>query len=345
MTPRLHCMTLLATALLFVSPAPAAPTVPTTSVHAATSDGDAEARYRAGVNAFAAGRYSEAVELFRDADRRKPSAALSFNMARAYEKLGDVAGALRSYRDYLRRAKDPEDGAAVRRFIDVLSRRLAAHGVQQVTVLSTPPGATVTLDGVVVGVTPWTSELTPGAHEMSLHLAEHADVVRSFDLPAYEALDVSVPLYREKAKPTPVRGADTAMPSTVDVTPERLPEDGTAPAPRSRLSRPIGILGITALGVGGAALGSALVFEILRADAEREAKGEHEQILLADDLERAKAHQTTARVLAGVGAGLAAAGGVLLLVNPSETPQQDRRPTMKLNATPTAVTAAVFGRF
>jgi len=193
-------------------------------------DEDAEVRYRAGVNAFAAGRYAEAVELFRDADRKKPSAALSFNMARAYEKLGDVAGALRSYRDYLRRAKDPDDGAAVRRFVDSLSKRLAARGVQQVTVLSTPPGATVSVDGELVGVTPWTSELTPGAYEVSLHLAEHRDVVQSFVLPADEALDVSVLLYREKPEPASVRPADSALPSTVDATHERPREESATPA-------------------------------------------------------------------------------------------------------------------
>jgi len=344
MAPLLYGITLLATALLFASPAPGAPTAPTSSERAVAPDGDAETHYRAGVNAFAAGRYSEAVELFRDADRKKPSAALSFNMARAYEKLGDVAGALRSYRDYLRRAKDPDDRAAVRRFVDALSKRLAARGVQQVTVLSTPPGATVSVDGELVGVTPWTSELTPGAHEISLHLAEHGDVVRSFDLPAYEALDVSVPLYREKLAPTSVRRANPAIPSTVDATHEPSRE-GAAPAGRSRSGRPLGILGIAALGAGGATLVGALVFEILRADAEQEASGEHEQVRFANDLERMRSHRTTSRALAGVGAGLAAAGGLLLLVNARETPEQDRRPAVKLNATPTAVTATVIGRF
>jgi hypothetical protein len=345
MAPLFFRIALLATATLFASSAPGTPTAPTSSRSTTEADGDAEARYRAGVNAFAAGRYSEAVEFFHDADLKKPSAALSFNMARAYEKLGDTPGALRSYRAYLRRAKDPDDRFAVRRIVDSLSKRLGDRGVQQVTVLSTPLGATVTLDAVVVGVTPWTSELTPGAHEVSLHVAEHVDVVRSFELPAYEAIDINVSLYREKSERTSVRRSDSVATSIVDAQRGQSRGASAAPAGQSRSSRPLGILGIAALATGGAALGGAVVFEILRADAAQEAKGEHEQIRFANDLERMRSHQTTARILAGVGAGLAAVGAVLLLVNPNGAPEQDRRPAVKLNATPTSVTAAVFGRF
>ncbi len=41
---------------------------------------------------------------------------------------------------------------------------------------STPPGAAVKLDDVVVGVTPWTGPITPGAHTLVLELAGHQPV-------------------------------------------------------------------------------------------------------------------------------------------------------------------------
>src|SRR5688572_9276776 len=67
---------------------------------------EAKARYEAGARAYAEQRYKDAVDLFLEADRIVSSAPLSFNIARAYEKLGDSSGALAFYRDYLRR--DPE---------------------------------------------------------------------------------------------------------------------------------------------------------------------------------------------------------------------------------------------
>src|SRR5262249_28961624 len=73
----------------------------------------ARARYRQGVEAYKAGHYRESIDYFLEADRASPSAALSFNIAVAYEKIDDVAAALRWYRDYLRRAPDAKDRAGV----------------------------------------------------------------------------------------------------------------------------------------------------------------------------------------------------------------------------------------
>src|SRR5262249_13325517 len=57
---------------------------------AADSDGAAaRQRYLAGAQAYAAGNYADAVDQFMAADRILPSAALSFDIARAYEKLGE----------------------------------------------------------------------------------------------------------------------------------------------------------------------------------------------------------------------------------------------------------------
>src|SRR3954451_5955750 len=58
----------------------------------------AKARFEAGKVAYRAGRYAEAVQCFRDADALAPRAPLSFDIARAYEQLGDVASAARFYR-------------------------------------------------------------------------------------------------------------------------------------------------------------------------------------------------------------------------------------------------------
>jgi hypothetical protein len=49
---------------------------------------DAKDRYEQGVEAYSAGRFKDAVDHFLAADKLSPSAPLSFNIARAYEKRG-----------------------------------------------------------------------------------------------------------------------------------------------------------------------------------------------------------------------------------------------------------------
>jgi len=62
----------------------------------------AKAKYEEGVEEYRRARYADAVRLFLEADAISPSAALSYNIARAYEKLADDAQTLRWYRNYLR---------------------------------------------------------------------------------------------------------------------------------------------------------------------------------------------------------------------------------------------------
>jgi hypothetical protein len=69
------------------------------------------------------------------------------------------------------------------------------------------------------------------------------------------------------------------------------------------------------LGAGGAALGGALVFELLRRGSEDDAKNEKTQIGYQEQLDKMESQQTTARVLAGVGGALVVAGGVLLVLD------------------------------
>src|SRR5689334_8589288 len=64
----------------------------------------AKVKFERGSELYEAGQYQKAVQAFMEADALAPSAPLSFNIARAYERLDDPSGALRWYRDYLRRS-------------------------------------------------------------------------------------------------------------------------------------------------------------------------------------------------------------------------------------------------
>lgn len=265
---------------------------------------EAKARYEQGVEAYSAGRFKDAVDHFLAADLLSPSAPLSFNIARAYEKLGDDSGALRWYRDYVRRAPSAPNVAEVGALVTEYEQRLAKKGVQQLTVLSTPAGATVTIDGAPVGVTPWTGDIPPGKHKVDLTLRGYGDSTTEVDLGADRAQDLSIRLteaVREEAPPPP------AAPVVIDRT-------ASPPAPREEKGG-LGILPIVVMGAGGAVLGGALTFEILRQSAEREAERDGTQVGFKEKLDTMKSRRTTARVLLGIGGGLVLAGGALLVVD------------------------------
>ncbi|HVW25323.1 MAG TPA: PEGA domain-containing protein [Polyangiaceae bacterium] len=288
----------------------------------ATEPGTPAARqhYLAGAQLYAQGKYSDAVDQFLAADRIAPSAALSYDIARAYEKLGETSLALRWYRDYLRRAGEPADAPKVRGIVQSLEHQLRNKGVQQVTVRSVPRGATVAIDGEPAGVTPLTTDLPPGTHHLTLTHEGYEKTERSFTLSPELAEDVDVRL----ARATTPEGA----PAPVSVPP---PESATSapaastselpPAPREAKSPTLRTVGIVGMSVGGAALGGALAFEILRHDSVDDAKKDKTQIGYASKLDAANDQQTAARVLLGVGAGLAVTGGVLFFVGNSKREQ------------------------
>jgi tetratricopeptide (TPR) repeat protein len=259
---------------------------------------EAKTRYAEGAEAYRAGKFMEAVELFLAADRLAPSPALSFNVARAYEKLIEPARALEHYRAYVRRGSEPEHEQAVRKRIVELEGVLEARGVQQLSVLSEPSGANVLIDGRAAGPTPWTEELAPGAHTILVAKDGYVEERREIVLETTRALDVTVVLARAATPAPPPRSAAPGASST-DFEPES--ESG------SFRHGPW-----VTLGLGGAALVGAGIFEVLRRSAEEDAKSTPQARFAdyEDRYDRAQAHQTTSRVLAASGAVLVLAGGV-----------------------------------
>jgi tetratricopeptide (TPR) repeat protein len=207
---------------------------------------EAEAKNRArvlfqrGVSAYRDAKYYDAVQIFLETQRIYPDTQLCFNIARAYENLGNVNAALSYYREYLRRADRPSDGADVRERVHKLQEQLAERGLQQLTVLSEPVGATLVLDGKPAGITPWTGETYPGKHRLLLELAHHLPTERVIDVEANEARDFSLALSPE---PKPV-----ALPLS-------------APALSAELRPGVSVSTLLALGIGLSLLGGALVAE------------------------------------------------------------------------------------
>lgn len=195
------------------SPAPGADGAPNLAPKLDLEGPEAEAKERArvlfqqGVAAYRDGKFYDAVAIFLQTQRIYPDTQLCFNIARAYENLGNGSAALRYYRDYLRQADRPSDGEEVQDRVRKLAQQIAQRGVQQLTVLSQPESATVLLDGRPVGITPWTGETYPGKHRLALTLDGHAPQEQVVEVDAYEARDVSLllmPVPKVLAAPAPV---------------------------------------------------------------------------------------------------------------------------------------------
>ena len=251
----------------------------------------AQGKYQQGVEAYRTEHYADAARLFLEADALLPSAALSYNIARAYEKLSDDAQTLRWYRNYLRLNPQANNAAEVRHYVQALSAALALKGIQQVTVLSTPAGATVAIDGNPLGVTPLTVELRPGAHSALFTLRGYADASNDFTLSAETPVDLALAL-QPAAEPKSVAGG-----------------------------RRFGAAPWLTLGAAAVCLGGAAIFETSRRSAQNAARTEPVQLDYERDINRMNSRQTAARVLLGVGGALAITGATLLVFNTRRTPE------------------------
>jgi tetratricopeptide (TPR) repeat protein len=276
----------------------------------AMADGsEAQRHFEGAAKAYQEGRYQDAVDLFLKAYQVDPQPELLYNVAQAYERLGDVRNALRSYRDYLRQRPAEQDRVFVETRVQNLEKRLREQGVQQVSVFSTPPGATVLLDDKPMGKTPWTGEAGSGRHVIVVRAPGYVESRREFVL-TDRAVDMDIALTSSERP-----GASVA--ASQPVTPAPADSGGGARV------RPWTFV---AFGVGALALGGSLTFEFLRKSAETDAENQVTQLAHRDSYETMQGRQTAARVLLGVGAAAAIAGGVLLYFDLNSGSPSDTKP-------------------
>lgn len=74
--------------------------------------------------AYKAGNFEQAAELLREAYGLYPEPLLLYNLGRAQEGLGDMQGAVESYEQFLREAKEIKDRGAIERRIATLKEQL-----------------------------------------------------------------------------------------------------------------------------------------------------------------------------------------------------------------------------
>lgn len=251
--------------------------------------------YERAAQAYAEKRYRDAIDLFQQADALRPNPAFSFNVGIAYEDMGDSAMALRHYRAYLRKLPQASDRDEVDERIRRLERSLADKGLQQVTILSDPTSAVVSVDGNPVGVAPWTGEIEPGYHSLTLRLAGYEETHRDFDLPPRRAIDVPVTLRRS---------APTAEIAAVDMGQESEQHE-------LQLWQHVRPVTWGVLGVAFVSTGAAVGFELARAHFDERARAEPVHADKDALYQRAHRQEVWARGFLMLGMGLGVTAVVL----------------------------------
>jgi len=177
----------------------------------------AQLLFEKGVTAYREARFYDAVDIFLETNRLYPDPKLSFNVGKAFEGLGNQPGALRYYREYLRRLPEAADAHDVESHVHQLEQALSQKGLQQLTVLSVPDGATVKLDGQAVGVTPWTGESFAGKHRIVLEVAGYQRSESVLEVDLHRARDFNIELLK---LPDKTEGSSPARRAPVPVEPK-----------------------------------------------------------------------------------------------------------------------------
>jgi hypothetical protein len=268
--------------------------------------------YEDGLTAYRGGRYSEAVDKLLEADHVMPNAAFSYNIALVYEAMGDMRSALRWLRSYLRQSEQGTGEQATVAKVRKLEAELQAKGLQQVSILSTPPGATLKIDGNALGITPFTTEITPGRHQISLSLNGYDAADQAIELRPDRSMDVEIALVASKVEPTAVAPAP-APPEPVKPTVVSTPIV-TPPPISDRHSPRVKPWTWITIGAGAALFGGAIVYEVKRRDAEDRA-AHASQADYQTRYDQIAAPQTTARAFVIAGSVVMTTGLVLLTVD------------------------------
>ncbi len=181
------------------------------TVHAQTEQERAQARaaFQAGVEAYAAERFEDALRSFQEAYRIAPHPAVLVNMANCYEQLDRPIEAITHFERFLVEADaiSPEQRREVRQAL----RRLRAR-VGEVFIRVQPEGARVTIDGSDTRRAPILDavRLPAGPHEIEVRMEGYQTVVRRVEVEGGERSEVQVTLVAG-TEPGPLgEGADAA---------------------------------------------------------------------------------------------------------------------------------------
>ena len=146
-----------------------------------------------GVRAYRAGRYTDAIGYFRAAHELGGPSSELWNIVRCREGMDDAEGAAAAIDDYLALTDvAPQDRTDAGREAQALRARPST-----LTVTTTPPGASVSIDGKPSpGTTPLSTDLRAGSHAIAVQRSGYLAATRAVEARFGRAVIVTLDLER-----------------------------------------------------------------------------------------------------------------------------------------------------
>lgn len=144
----------------------------------------AKLHFDQGIALFNEGNFQGALAEFTESYRLKPLPVVRKNIGHTQHRLFRYADAIESLQDYLDHTPDATDAAEVQKIIAEIRALLA-----DVTLTVSPPGASIAVDGKVVGIAPLTKPLAvaAGSHAIEIsadgYQTEKRDILVAAQLP------------------------------------------------------------------------------------------------------------------------------------------------------------------
>lgn len=206
---------------------------------------------REGVRAYKEERYNDAIRYFSEAFKLGGPPSELWNIAKCQERLDNPEEATRELEEYLAQpGLSTADRAEATQQLQEIKHR---HST--LTVASSPPGATVYVDGhraAPAGATPLSIDVAPGSHAVTLERAGYEPYTRTVDASYGRAVIVDAQLARHEGEPAP-RDRERAR----DV---EHGEPTSAPAHRVILGAAVGVA-LPRFGTIGGRAGPALLVD------------------------------------------------------------------------------------
>jgi tetratricopeptide (TPR) repeat protein len=176
------------------------------TIAGATAHAGARQHFMAGQDYYTQGRYEKAIDEFKEAYRLDPRTLLLYNIAQAYEKLGDLYQAVDYLKRYLEAEPDSEDRTTLLNKVANLEARIAKTGVK---VTCNQAEASVYVDGEKKGKTPISEviSLPVGAHKVQVSKEGFSDFTINVAVSAGHTTPVEAELEPGEAGPAPVAAA------------------------------------------------------------------------------------------------------------------------------------------
>ena len=308
---------------------------------AAQADNKAAARahFETGVAAFSDRRFAEAAEEFKTAYRLSPAFVVLYNIGEVSVALGKAVEAVDAFDQYLKQGASAISVERRQEVLDEIEKQRARTGA--IAVRTFPEGASIRLDGAVVGKTPLPSALrvSMGQHAIEASLAGHAPETREVTVEGRANLVLEITL-ESLAEPAAAQTSPPAEPPPNPIVERVVIEtqgSPLAPAPaavekradqpeRAAATSSINIQRVAGVVVTAGGIATATIGGILAYRGSNQASDARDRLTTATgadwdaaeaDFDAGKSRNQHGWITAGVGAGITL-GGIVLIATASQ---------------------------